>query len=151
MSYGGGGGSGGVAGYSDAWHGPRPAYSSSSSSASSDVGSAGGYPHESMYRSGGPMPRPQPQHHPHPYASQPQPQMTYNNNNNNNNKNKNNGSNNGSNYGSNNNLSHLHGMEQLQPGYTGGRAGSGTYGQAWPAPRKGSAAENGSGDSGYSR
>ena len=153
MPYGGGtGGSGGNVGYSDGWHGPpRPAYSSSSSSASSDVGSTGGYGHDSMYRGGGPMPPPQQQqqqhhhHQQHPYAAQPQPQMMYNTNNNSNNSNINNSG------GKSNNMSHLHGMEQPQPGYMGGRAGPGAYGQAWPALRKGSGPENGSGDSGYTR
>lgn len=155
MPYGGGsGGSGGNVGYSDGWHGPpRPAYSSSSSSASSDVGSTGGYGHDPMYRGGGPMPPPQQQqqqqhhhhHQQHPYAAQPQPQMMYNTNNNSNNNNINNSG------GKSNNMSHLHGMEQPQPGYMGGRSGPGAYGQAWPALRKGSGPENGSGDPGYTR
>ena len=145
VPYGGSTTAGASAGYLDGWHGPpRPAYSSSSSSASSDVGSTGGYPHESMYRAGGPMPPPQSHLHQHPYASQPQPQMMYNNSNNSNNGNSNNGSN--------HNLSHLHGMEQPQPGYMGGgrAAGSGAYGQPWPAQRKGSG-ENGSSDPGFPR
>jgi hypothetical protein len=65
--------------------------------------------------------------------------MMYNSNNNSNNSNINNSG------GKSNNMSHLHGMEQPQPGYMGGRAGPGTYGQTWPALRKGS------GDPGYTR
>lgn len=143
MPYGGGQGN---QAYADGWqHGPpRPAYSSSSSSASSDVGSTGGYPHESMYRAGGIMPPPQQQMPQHPYASQPQPGMVYNNN-----KNNRNGSNNSHN-GSNSNLSHMHGMEQPQPGYMGGRPGSGAYGQGWPASRQGSGGDASS-DAGYPR